>query len=123
MKLLVDMNLAPDWAQFLSDAGFEAIHWSTLGQATASDTEIMTYASTHGYVILTHDLDFGIILALTHREKPSIVQIRSEDLYPSVIGKLILSALVLGRADLESGALITVDSKRTRLRLLPFPSE
>lgn len=123
MKLLIDMNLAPDWAQFLSDAGFEAIHWSTIGLPTASDAEIMTYASTHGYVILTHDLDFGIILALTHREKPSIVQIRSEDLYTNTIGKLILNALTLGKADLELGALITVDQKRTRLRLLPFPSE
>jgi predicted nuclease of predicted toxin-antitoxin system len=85
--------------------------------------QIMNYAATYDYVILTHDLDFGIILALTHREKPSVIQIRSEDLYPDTIGKLVLNALSLGKNDLKSGALITVDSKRTRLRLLPFPSE
>ncbi len=77
----------------------------------------------NGCVILTHDLDFGAILAATHLEKPSVLQIRAEDLYPGVIGKLIVNALILGQNELEAGALITVDSKRTRLRLLPFPSQ
>ncbi len=122
MKLLIDMNLSPDWVQFLSGAGVESVHWAAIGLATASDSEIMAYASAHGYVVLTQDLDFGAILADTKVLKPSVVQIRSEDLAPSSIGKLVLSALAEGEATLESGALLSVDSKRTRMRLLPFPS-
>jgi len=33
MKLLIDMNLSPDWVQFLSGTGVESIHWSAIGAA------------------------------------------------------------------------------------------
>jgi hypothetical protein len=26
MRLLIDMNLSPKWAEFLKEAGFEAVH-------------------------------------------------------------------------------------------------
>ena len=28
MKLVVDMNLSPEWLPFLHAHGFEAVHWS-----------------------------------------------------------------------------------------------
>ena len=77
MKLLVDMNLSPRWKRFLADAGIEAAHWSDLGASNAPDAEIMAFAKAHDYVVLTHDLDFSAILAATHGEKPSVVQVRS----------------------------------------------
>ena len=120
MKLLVDMNLSPRWAGLLVDAGIEAAHWSTLGVKNAPDSEIMAYASANDYVVLTHDLDFSAILAATHGEKPSVVQIRAEDVSPDVIGKQVIAALRQMESDLEEGALLTVDTNRTRLRLLPL---
>ena len=65
MKLLVDMNLSPRWVKTLNEARIKAAHWSSLGPANASDTEIMTFARTNGYVVLTQDLDFSEILAAT----------------------------------------------------------
>ena len=113
MKLLVDMNLSPRWVGKLVDAGFEAMHWSTLGAKNAPDSEIMAYASANDYVVLTHDLDFGAILAATHGEKPSVVQIRAEDVSPDVIGKQVIVALHQMVTELEDGALLTVDPNRT----------
>ena len=40
MKLLVDMNLSPRWIGVLTSAGVQAVHWSTLGAKTATDSEI-----------------------------------------------------------------------------------
>ncbi len=120
MKLLIDMNLSPRWTRYLMDAGLEAAHWSTLGAANAPDVEIMTFARVNGYVVLTHDLDFSAILAATHGLKPSVVQIRSEDVNPDVIGKLVVDALRQMNADLNNGALLTIDTNRTRLRILPL---
>lgn len=120
MKLLVDMNLSPRWVGLLNDAGIEAVHWSTLGASNAPDIEIMAFAKTNAYVVLTHDLDFSAILAATHGEKPSVVQIRAEDVNPDVIGRTVINALQQMEADLEEGALLTVDPSRTRLRLLPL---
>jgi predicted nuclease of predicted toxin-antitoxin system len=120
MKLLVDMNLSPRWVGLLTDAGFEATHWSSLGRANAPDPEIMAFAKANGYVVLTHDLDFGTILAATHGDKPSVVQLRSEDVSPDAIGRSVIDALRQMAAELDEGALLTVDPKRTRLRVLPL---
>lgn len=80
------MNLSPRWIGLLTDAGLESTHWSTLGAKNAPDSEIMAYAKVTDSVVLTHDLDFGAMLAATHGEKPSVVQIRAEDVSPDVIG-------------------------------------
>ena len=120
MKLLIDMNLSPRWTRLLADAGIDAAHWSTLGAANAPDVEIVAFARINGYVVLTHDLDFSAILAATQGDKPSVVQIRSEDVSPKVIGKPVIDALRQMSAELDEGALLTIDPSRTRLRLLPL---
>ena len=107
----------------LADAGIEAAHWSTLGAHDASDSAIMIYASANDYVVLTHDLDFSAILAATQGEKPSVVQIRADDVSPDVIGKQVIAALRQMASELEEGALLTIDANRTRLRVLPLRSK
>ena len=123
MKLLIDMNLSPRWVDVLTNAGIEAAHWSAVGAYNASDSEIMAYAKTNDYIVLTHDLDFSAILAVTHGEKPSVVQIRADDVNPDVIGKQVIGALQQMTSDLADGALLTIDTNRTRVRLLPLRSK
>ena len=120
MKFIVDMNLSPRWAGFLANAGFSAVHWSTVGAGTASDVEIMDFAQNNGFVVLTHDLDFSAILAATHGGKPSVVQIRSRDVSPEVVGHRVVAGLKQMEQELEAGAVMTLDSDRARLRLLPL---
>ncbi len=66
MKLLIDMNLSPDWSEVFIKQGWQAVHWSAVGDLRATDQAIMDWARTNGYVVFTHDLDFGTLLALTH---------------------------------------------------------
>jgi predicted nuclease of predicted toxin-antitoxin system len=80
----------------------------------------MAYARENDYVVLTHDLDFGAILAATHGEKPSVVQIRAEDVSPDAIGKQVLAALKQMESELMKGALLNIDPKRTRMSILPL---
>src|SRR5262249_62003028 len=75
VKLLVDMNLSPSWINRLARHGFDAVHWSTVGAATAPDVEILTRATEHQFVVLTNDLDFSAILAASAGTTPSVVQI------------------------------------------------
>ena len=93
MKIVIDMDLSPNWASFLQSSGFEAVHWSEVGVFPAPDIEIMKYAAEFGFCVLTNDLDFGSILAVTHGEKPSVVQIRSDDLSTRGIGAMVASSL------------------------------
>jgi predicted nuclease of predicted toxin-antitoxin system len=120
VKLLIDMNLSPRWVDLLRSAGFEAAHWSTVGPPDAPDTTIMAFATTNGFVVLTSDLDFSAILAATQGAKPSVVQVRAGDVSPNAIGMLVIAALRQMATKLEDGALLSIDPKRTRLRVLPL---
>ncbi|CAB4733594.1 unannotated protein [freshwater metagenome] len=120
MRILIDMNLSPRWVDVLADAGIECIHWSSVGETTASDSFIMAFAKGAGYVVLTHDLDFGSILAATHGDKPSVIQIRSRTLSTAAIGPFVVKTLIQMEAEIESGALLTIEPPRARIRLLPL---
>ena len=120
MRLVIDMNLSPAWVKTFADIGIEATHWSMLGAANAPDTEIMAWASLHGRVVFTHDLDFATILRLTAALKPSVVQIRAEDVRPSTMGKYVCSAILQTMADLQRGALVTIDPRKNRIAMLPL---
>jgi predicted nuclease of predicted toxin-antitoxin system len=122
VKLLVDMNLSPHWVDRLNAASLPAVHWSGIGRMDAPDVEIMAYAAKYDYVVLTHDLDFSAMLAATQGTKPSVVQIRSDNLSPAVIGDPLIAALQQMAPELAAGALLTVDPGRTRLHLLPLRS-
>lgn len=114
------MNLSPRWVSLIQGAGIEAVHWSAVGARNAPDSEIMAYAADHDCVVLTHDLDFSAILAASQGQGPSVVQVRAEDVSPEAIGAQVLSALRQMTDELQQGALLTVDTKRARLRLLPL---
>ncbi len=120
MKLVVDMNLSPRWAGLLVAAGFDAVHWSTIGPANASDRVILEHARENGQVVLTHDLDFSTMLAVSGGMKPSVVQIRAEDVSPDAIAGVVIAALRQVNAELDEGALLTIEAQRSRLRLLPL---
>jgi predicted nuclease of predicted toxin-antitoxin system len=120
VKVLIDMNLSPRWVDVLAHAGIESAHRSTLGPSNAPDSEIMNFSRANGYVVLTHDLDFSAILAATHCEKPSVIQIRTEDVSSDAIGRSIIAALKQTEVELEEGVLLTVGPSQTRLRILPL---
>ena len=67
-----------------------------------------------------HDLDFGAILGATQGAKPSVVQIRADDVTPDASGAQVVRALRQLAAELEQLALLTIDATRTRMRLLPL---
>lgn len=120
MKILIDMNLSPLWVEFLGSAGFESVHWSSVGRASAPDSEIMDYASANRLIIFTHDLDFGALLAHRKASQPSVIQVRAQDILPSSIGDLVVRTLRAFVDHLEAGALVTVDPARSKIRFLPI---
>ena len=120
MRLLIDMNMSPDLCSKFQAVGREALHWSALGAPNAPDPTIMAYAKRHGLVVLTHDLDFGAILAATRAEGPSVVQIRTEDVMSDRFVSVVSIALTRFESELTAGALVIVDEGRSRVRILPI---
>jgi predicted nuclease of predicted toxin-antitoxin system len=120
MKLLVDMNMSPTWVPFLALHGIEAAHWSTIGKPSAPDSEILDYAASQGFVVFTHDLDFGTLLAARKSQGPSVIQVRTQDVLPSAIGTIVLQSIAISREHISAGAIVTIDLARNRIRLLPL---
>ena len=120
VNVLIDMNLSPDWVPVLPRHGWPAVHWSTVGDPRATDRTIMDWAVANGYIVFTHDLDFGTMLALTHATGPSVLQVRAEDVLPDHLTGVVIAALTQHNADLASGALVVVDESRCRVRVLPI---
>jgi len=118
MNILIDMNLSPQWVAVLVEAGHRAIHWSEAGAPNATDHEIMAWARSNAFIVFTHDLDFGTILATTDAYAPSVIQVRTQDTAPKAIAHAVLSALTHFEESLSEGAIVTIDEKRARARIL-----
>lgn len=80
----------------------------------------MEWAHASGYIVFTHDLDFGAILAVTGADGPSVIQVRAQDVTPPHLELVVTAALRQHATLLEEGALITIDEARARARILPL---
>lgn len=120
LKILIDMNLSPDWVPVLQRQGWSATHWASVGNRSASDRTIMDWAVANGHIVFSHDLDFSTLLALTHDTGPSVLQVRAQDLLPSSLQKLVVTTIKRYEAELNSGALIVIDQRKSRVRILPL---
>jgi predicted nuclease of predicted toxin-antitoxin system len=122
VKILVDMNLSPEWVPFLEQAGFACVHWSAIGNPRAADAELMAWARAHDHVVFTHDMDFGALLAATRASGPSVLQARVKNTMPNSLGPDVVRVLHFRREALERGALVTIDKVHSRVRVLPIGS-
>jgi predicted nuclease of predicted toxin-antitoxin system len=120
MSILIDMNLSPVWVSYLNNYGITAIHWSEIGDQDAPDEIIFEFAKAHNHIIFTNDLDFGAILAAANANAPSVFQVRTQDLTPESIGEKVLKCLSQFNEQLDAGCMLTLDSAKSKVRLLPF---
>ncbi len=120
MKILLDMNLSPRWVEFLGREGIEARHWTEVGVPTASDSEILAWARSNEFAVFTHDLDFSSLLAATRSKGPSVILVRGADVLPDTIGADVVRVLKTRAAAIASGAIVTLDRRGARVRVLPI---
>jgi len=114
------MNLPPEWVTVLRGQGWDASHWMDIGDPRAPDAVIMSWAVRNGFVVFTHDLDFGALLAVSSDAGPSVFQVRSHSVMPKDLANIVIRELRRHEAALQTGALVTVDEFRSRVRILPI---
>ena len=120
MKIVIDMNLSPEWVSVFETAGYKAVHWSTVGDIKAKDATIMAWAANNDYLVFTHDLDFGTLLAISEANTPSVIQVRTQDVLPNKLSGSVLNALKQFQSELEIGALVTINKAQAKARILPI---
>jgi predicted nuclease of predicted toxin-antitoxin system len=114
------MNLPPILAKMLCGEGFDAQHWHVIGAQNAPDTELLFYARHNDAILLTCDLDFTALMFATNARKPSIIQVRVQGGNTHELAILLTKMLNNFREELEKGAILTLDPRRARVRLLPL---
>ena len=80
----------------------------------------MAWARDHGFVVITHDLDFSALLAINEAVGPSVLQIRAQDVLPDTLGAAVIRVLRRHGAALDEGAIVSVDELTSRVRVLPI---
>ena len=120
MTLLFDMNISPRLVDLLQMQGIASMHWVAIGKSNASDAEIMDYAFQNDCIVVTYDLDFSTILSITQAKKPSVIQIRKHALELSMLAELLILAMSHWHHELDRGAVLSLDTKQGRVRLLPL---
>ena len=121
MNYVVDANLSPRLADLLRDAGHDAVHVRDIGLRAASDDEIIDYAISTDRIVISHDTDFGTLLAYRELSKPSFILIRSSD--PVDVdhqARLVVANLDAMSDDLGAGAIAVFARGRLRIRRLPL---
>lgn len=62
----------------------------------------------------------AIWFAATQADSPSVIQVRTQDVLPTSIEIILIESLGRFHSELESGALITIDIARSRIKILPI---
>jgi len=120
MRFLADAGISPKTVEFLKQLGHEAAHVRELGMQRATDREIIDRARLENRVVVTFDLDFGEIVALGVRDRPSVILFRLEDETADAVNRRLALVLAEQSKALASGALVLVESARYRIRNLPI---
>jgi predicted nuclease of predicted toxin-antitoxin system len=114
------MALSPALAQWLASQGHDAVHASTINLALAPDTVIMARAKQEGRIVVTADLDYPRILALTAADGPAVILFRDGVWNDSqAINRLSDAMAIIPEAEL-SKSLVVIEKSRIRRRGLPL---
>ena len=120
MKFLADMGISPATVGWLGSRGHDAVHLHERGWDRLPDSEILEKARDEGRVLLTHDLDFGQLLALSGATSPSVIVFRLADMRPDSVNRHLELVLQHAADDLERGAIVSVREDQIRVRSLPI---
>ena len=120
MRFLLDQPISWMVGELLQSAGYEVVHTSTLGLAHAKDDEIIDHAAEHGYVIVTQDTDFGMLLSSAGRKLPSAIIFRMRDGRPAIQARVLLENLARFEDAVREGAVVVVTDAAFRIRRLPI---
>jgi predicted nuclease of predicted toxin-antitoxin system len=123
MRFLADMGISQRVVTWLNEQGHHAVHLRDQGLQRLEDRDIFAKAFQKSRIILTWDLDFAEILALSGPQIVSAVIFRLHNTRSVHVIQRLERVLMESAQDLEEGAIISVEERRHRVRLLPIGRE
>lgn len=100
--------------------GHEGVHAHNIGKSRASDRELMEIARREGRVIITADLDFPRMLALSEADGPGVILFRGGNYSDTEMCDLLERVLEELPPETLEHSVSVVDQKRIRITRLPL---
>lgn len=120
LRLIADVHISPLTVAALRSQGYDIVRSTDLLPATAPDSEILEFARANNQIVLTQDLDFSMLIALSGYGKPSLITLRLSSAKPEVVTQRLLVTLPALQQELLEGSAITIDDDSVRIRKLPI---
>lgn len=123
MRFLIDQPVSPMLALWLRSAeggGHDAVHARDLGLSSAPDTDLFALASSESRIIVTCDLDFARLLALSGNAGPGLILFRAGNITDVEMLALLQRVLAETTAETLPRSAIVVDEQSIRIATLPI---
>jgi len=120
MRFLADMCVDVRIVRWLREQGHDATHLRDEGLHRMPNGKIFNKAISEGRIVLTFDLDFADVAALTGGKKASVILFRLRNTRTSHVIERLSTVLEDSLEVLGKGAVITVEETRHRIRYLPI---
>jgi len=120
MRFLADMGVSTKVVQWLRQNGHDAKHLRDEGLHQIANGEIFAKAISENRVVMTFDLDFGEIIALSKGQKVSVILFRLHNTRTFHLINRLTAVLSDASDALEKGAVVVVEESRHRVRHLPI---
>ena len=119
---MIDMPLSPHLAVWLRSKGYDAVHAGEVGLHRAADTEILAVAKREQRTVVTADLDYPQLLAISRAIEPSVILFRDGNWSDTdVVRRMDEVLAALTESDIAQSMLV-VERERVRRRRLPLSS-
>jgi predicted nuclease of predicted toxin-antitoxin system len=120
MRFLLDMPVSSVLLNVLHAHGHEGVHAHQIGKDRAPDDELLEIARRENRVIITADLDFPRLLALSVTEGPGLILFRGGNYSDSEMCDLLARVLEKVRPEVLEKSICVVDQRRVRVTRLPI---
>lgn len=120
MKFLLNMNTPRSLGEKLCNSGHTYRHTGNIGKSKASDLEIINEAKINKEIIITHDLDYGHLLAFSGEKEPSVIIFRIKNTHPDNLFNKMISTWHRIENSLLEGSIIIIEDNSLRIRNLPI---
>jgi predicted nuclease of predicted toxin-antitoxin system len=120
MKALLDMPVSRALLSVLEAHGHEGVHAYEMGLGRASDSELLTVARRENRIVITADLDFPRLLALSAAEGPALILFRGGSYSDAEMCDLLERVLAEVPSQTLEASICVVDRRRVRYTRLPL---
>ncbi len=120
MRFLLDMPVSTLLLDVLQDHGHEGVHAYQIGKDRAPDEELLELARRENRVVVTADLDFPRLMALSLAAGPGLILFRGGNYSDQEMCDLLGRVLRKVPAESLERSICVVDRRRIRITRLPL---